>query len=298
MSRWGTDRFVAVAGLVVTVVAVTYTVLDHRALEYQRSRVLDQAIESVSRGMPTLAQTRWLPSGHELAVVTKAMADLDAILRESESGKALNAKGVLHERLGQYDAAIAAFERARRFYAGNPAWLALITNNIGDSWEERCEYRAAEARYRESLALQRTPLALANLADCLLHQHRFEEAQQLAKEAIKGDSMSVGAHFVYAKLLCESGDRKNAVEEFQRAIQIDPQYQPDTHLELSRALAATDDPDGALDEASAAIDIAPTFAEAHAWYADLLEKKGDIGSAKYERQKARRLMSLRKPGSC
>jgi tetratricopeptide (TPR) repeat protein len=298
MSKWSTDRFVTLAGLAVAVIAVIYTIRDHRALDYQRSLVLDQAIESVSRGMPTLAQTRWLPSGHELAVITKAMADLDAILRGGESGKAYNAKGVLHERLGQYDNALAAFERARRFYAGNPAWLALITNNIGDSWEERCEYRTAEARYRESLALHRTPLALANLAECLFRQHRFEEALRLAKEAIGGDRMSVGAHFVYAKLLWQSGDRKNAIEEFQRAIQIDPQYQPDTHLELSRALAMTDDPDGALDEASAAIDIAPTFAEAHEWYAGLLEKKGDAGSARYERQKAGRLMSLQKPGSC
>jgi len=298
MRRWNFDRILAAVGATAAIIAVIYVVLDHKAIGYQRGVMINRAIEGVSRGMPTIAQTRWMPTGDELAVVNKAMADLDTILDGGSNASAYNLKGILYMRRGEYDNALASFDRARRLYVRKRSSLAIVVNNIGDVWEERCEYRSAEARYRESLSIKRTSLALANLADCLLHQRRLDEARRYAKEALTLDRMSIGAHFVYAKILWQGGETKDALIEFERAIQIDSRYQPDTHLEFSRALAATGEPDRALDEASTAIDIAPSFAEAHSWYAGLLDKKGDATSAKVERQRAVSLMSMRKPGTC
>jgi superkiller protein 3 len=174
----------------------------------------------------------------------------------------------------------------------------MILNNIGDVYEEQCRLKEAEEQYRRSLAMSHSVVATANLAECLFQQNRIAEALHEIIDVMEVDPNFVGTHLVYGKILWRRNDRKQALEQFTRAVQIDPKYQPETHLQLSRALMALDSPQAALDEAAEAVNVAPNFAEAHAWYAEVLEKNGAVSDAETERHKAKTLMTARKPKAC
>ena len=269
------------------------------AQKRQMQTLVVRATEGVSRGMPTLPQTAWLPTGDELVLINRALADLDAIIAiDSTQVSAHNARGMCLARAGNYPEALAAYGRAFELCGGHAGCRAGVLNNIGDVFAEQCSLKDAEDRYRASLRAYDSVLARANLAACLLNQNRVDEALHEIVDVIDVDPNFVGVPFVYGKILWRRNERDAALRQLRQAVQIDPKYQPETHLALSKALLATEDLDSAVDEAAAAVDVAPGFAEGHAWYAEVLRRKGDINDAAAESKKARALMTSRKPHGC
>jgi len=298
MKKLNVDRLIAAVAAVAALIAVWYAVVLDRTAKRQASALVPRAVEGITRGMPTLAQTTWVPTGDELAAVNRALSDIDAVIEiNAKDGSAHNARGMLLTRLGDYEGALGAYGKAFDLF-NRPKPRAIVLNNIGDVYAERCQLHEAATKYRASLGAYKTALATANLADCLLRQGKIPEALHEAVDAVNQDDNFVGAHFVYGKILWRMSDQKRAIEQYERAVQIDSKYQPETHLELSKALAATGESDRALDEALTAVEIAPSFAEAHAWFADLLERAGSTQEAAVERARAKRLMTVRKPTAC
>jgi tetratricopeptide (TPR) repeat protein len=310
------EKIAVLAAIVTTLVAVAalwyarqQTTYARQEITYERQQIAQQkrqahllavtAVQGVSRGMPTFAQTAWLPAGEELGVINRAVGDLDAVIAiESTETSAYIARGVCLARLGNYEAAFASYQRAIELCGSQNKCTAVVLNDIGDVYAEQCQLKQAEEKYRQSLRTHYSILATANLAECLLEQNRVDEAHHEILGIIDADPNFVGTHLVYGKILWRRNQRQEAIKQFERAVQIDPRYQPETHLELSKAYLASDNTPDALAEASAAIVVAPNFAEAHAWYAEVLEKAGTSSVADSERRKAKALMARRKPHTC
>jgi tetratricopeptide (TPR) repeat protein len=281
---------IALIGTTGTVLSLIYALHTASVAKTREAHaVVTRAFASVSRGFPSLPETRWLPVGREKEQLEEALTET-ARARD-------NVLGILLQRDGQYDHAMKEYQTALRLVERDAPWRALILDNIGALQSEQCQYVAAERSFRASLEAKDHALAHANLADCLLRQNRVPDARAHIRLALKKDPHSVGPHLVYGKILWKLNARDEAIAELKTARDIDPMYQPDAHLELSKSLAAMGDPEGALDEASAAIDVAPNFAEAHEWYAGLLEKSGDVASAKVERRRVQELKRFRKPNT-
>lgn len=295
------ERILLWAAIIAAFAAVAALWYAKAQLDQQRkqtARLVPRAIEGITHGMPTVAQTAWLPIGEELHTIQRALTDLDGILASSpnEIG-AHNARGMCLARLGQYDDALAAYGHAVNLCRGKQC-KAIVLNNIGDVYAEQCRLKDAEEKYRASLHMANSVLAKANLAACLLDQNRVDEALHEIVDIVGADSSFVGVELVYGKILWRHGEHKQALEHFERAVQIDPKYQPETHLELSKARMEMGDKDGALDEAAEAVNVAPNYAEAHAWYASVLGKVGATVDANAERRKATALMTARKTARC
>jgi len=291
--------WVGIVGALAGVIAVWFAWRQGAQQQAQMAMIVPRAVEVITRGMPTLAQTGWLPTGEELGAINRAIADLDGIIAAAPNElSAHNARGICLARLGNYDAALAAYGRAKELCGGRPACRGMVLNNIGDVYEEQCRLKEAEEQYRRSLATWRSVVARANLAECLFQQNRVGEALHEIIDVVDADPNFVGTHLVYGKILWRRNERQQALEQFRRAVQIDPKYQPETHLELSKALMVLDSPQAALDEAAEAVNVAPNFAEAHAWYAEVLEKNGAVSDADAEHRKAKALMTARKSKAC
>lgn len=290
---------IGLIGTTAAVLSLIYTLHTASVAKQREAHArVTRAFASVSRGFSSLPETQWLPVGREKEQLEEALTETEqARDMDPKSAAIHNIRGILLGRAGQYDHAMKEFQIALGLVRRDAGGRAVILDNIGSLQSEQCQYAAAERSFRASIESKDHALAHANLADCLLRQNRVPDARAHIRLALKKDPNSVGPHLVYGKILWKLNACDEAIAELKAARDIDPMYQPDAHLELSKALAAMGDSEGALDEASAAIDVAPNFAEAHDWYAGLLEKAGDVASAKVERKRVQELKRFRKPNA-
>jgi len=100
-------------------------------------------------------------------------------------------------------------------------WLAT---NASTPFEERENY-LLEANQAATLALQlnnRNALALAFRAEILADQLRFDQATQLAQQAVALEPNSMDTHRVYAYVLESTRYYSQAIEEYKAAAEIEP----------------------------------------------------------------------------
>lgn len=100
-------------------------------------------------------------------------------------------------------------------------WLAT---NASTPFDERENY-LLEANQASTLALQldnRNALALAFRAEILADQLRFDQAAQLAEQAVALEPNSMDTHRVYAYLLESTRYYSQAIEEYKAAAEIEP----------------------------------------------------------------------------
>lgn len=100
-------------------------------------------------------------------------------------------------------------------------WLAT---NTSTPFDEREEY-LLEANQAATLALQldnRNALAVAFRAEILADQLRFEQATQLAEQAVALEPNSMDTHRVYAYILESTRYYSQAIEEYKIAASLEP----------------------------------------------------------------------------
>jgi tetratricopeptide (TPR) repeat protein len=133
-----------------------------------------------------------------------------------------------------YDQLLAAYDNIQRAVEMDPessdaqAILSLVLDwlatNTTTPFEDRESY-LLEASQAATLALQldnRNALALAFRAEILADQLRFDQATQLAEQAVALEPNSMDTHRVYAYVLESTRYYSQAIEEYQAAAEIEP----------------------------------------------------------------------------
>lgn len=127
--------------------------------------------------------------------------------------------GVVHSRLGEFDAAMRYFEEARRLDANNGELLTdmgyalLLQNRPAD----------AEAVLRQALAINpELNRAHTNLAVALGQQGRMDESFTQFRQVVP----EAEAHANVAFLHVQRGEGTQAIEHYSRALTLDPNLKP------------------------------------------------------------------------
>ena len=169
-------------------------------------------------------------------------------LQNDQTAAAAFAAGVRANRNGDYDDAIAQFERVLQV---TPT-CADCYFNIGVSHSRLNRYADAETAYRRALAI-RSDYAPAHygLADIFTRQNRPEEAAAARGEANRIAVRQLAAGRAQARETLtrgiaswNSGDMGDALQLFRRASETDPTL-ADAHYWLGLAHEASGDPAGA-----------------------------------------------------
>jgi len=104
-----------------------------------------------------------------------------------------------------------------------------------------------------------------------------ERALALARDGLGHDEDPV-LRFLAGVALCEMGRAREAVEEFSKSVELDPE-DPEYRSHLARALFRDGRSDDADKEALRVLDSAPQFSDAIATRALVLERRGELDEA-------------------
>jgi Flp pilus assembly protein TadD len=131
--------------------------------------------------------------------------------------------GVRKMGRGDLDAAIDHFRNASRL---RPE-LAETKNNLGAALIKQHRYGEAIAVLEEALQVAKPlPETRRSLAEAYCETGRFAEAHELAKQLLEQDPTSLSLLTTNAIALFRLGEREKGIEEIERALSLDPEYEP------------------------------------------------------------------------
>lgn len=104
--------------------------------------------------------------------------------------------------------------------------------------------------------------ALRNLAKVLGWAGKFQEADERAQLAVLGLPNDANAHYLAGNAFWRDGSLDQAVQEFERAIEINPDYN-DALVQLGYVLCEHDNPEAALGPFQQALQLDPTQADVY-----------------------------------
>ena len=119
--------------------------------------------------------------------------------------------------------------------------LALAFRRLGNIRTTEGAFPQAFELYQRSLSWEDTPETHVNLASCYLFSNRSDDSLVEASKALLLDPNNARAFNVQGKAWMKKGDYKKAVDSLQRAIQIQPEFEPAYALGVS--LLALKDPE-------------------------------------------------------
>lgn len=159
-------------------------------------------------------------AGQALDAARKAV-ELDSYLAAGHSalGAALTNTGKVEEAIGE-------LERARTLDARS----ARAASNLGLALERKGDIDAAEARLRESVALQPTSEIRHRLALFLQRRGRYADAAAELRELVRGTPDHAGAYVNLGGVLHLMGKDEEAAGAFQRSLEIAPSARGYTNL--------------------------------------------------------------------
>ncbi len=188
-----------------------------------------------------------------------------------DDADALTLAGIVAQRTGRTDAAIAAFTRARDADPTNPARhqnMAVALKNGG-------RFEAARAVFGEALRLRPGHAAtLANLGSCLIEMNLFEEALAVLDAAGEHPDALNNGGVALARL----GRHAEAAERYQAALRLRP-GNGDVTINLADALCAGGEDARAERLLTAITPGQPAFVRGANQLGLLRERRGDFSGA-------------------
>lgn len=233
----------------------------------------------------------------------------------TRSALSWQAEAEIHREVGNYPAALAAYQRAAQLEPENPdplvaqAEIYMTDRRITQAYELAAQAVAVGpenvpalniyarsldwlGRYEDAInaafdALDlegENPTTLAILGEIYSDVGNWSRAQSYIDQALAVDPEHVLALRNQAVLYELQGDYERAIDIFRQAIEVAPD-QPDLYIELGRQYQALSDWDNAIASYNAAVDVAPTAVtlDALGWG---LYLSGDTLQAQRELRKA------------
>jgi protein O-GlcNAc transferase len=186
--------------------------------------------------------------------------------------------------------AVAEFQKAAELDPNQ----ADIHYTLGVTLWQQGDFDKAAAALRA--AIQTKPdyaEAHYTLGTVLKQQGKLQEAAASLREAIRLQPDFAGAHTTLSTILRQLGDAEGAARERQLGAEISKDK---TNLQAAtfdtnsgKRLLKVGDIEGAISQFRAAINLAPTYAEAHFHLAQALRQKGETAESTKEFQRAAQL---------
>ncbi len=181
-------------------------------------------------------------------------------------------RGLARLRSGEWDEALAAFDRALAF---RPGYASAYTNR-GVALQRAGRPGPAAESYRRALQLEPgSRPALKNLADLYLEEGEPEEAFALYRQALTGGEEYTGIAVDLARGLAREGRGEEAAAVYREIIR----SRPDNHsarLGLGNLLLKEGDLSAAREQYRAAVEINPHSVTARYNLANLLIEEGRV----------------------
>ncbi len=269
------------------------------------------------------AQTQVQPDPHYIKGVElqragkldEAVTEYEAALKTGARLEVLGNLGAVLAQLGRYEAAIARYEEALKLAPKHPMILfnlALAHYKSGDLT------RAAEIFEALSISDTKNRRAAILLADCRFQLGQYKRAIELLDPIYHGDPDDLGvvyllgnaylrdhqpdkgqpllekilrngesaeAHLMMATALSGVFRNKEAIVEYEKAIQLNPKL-PMAHVGVATEYLRQSDPDRALKEYRAELEINPNDYTAHFYIGYLARTNGDYNQATESLQRA------------
>lgn len=161
---------------------------------------------------------------------TRARAAFEeAIAINPERGEYYFNRGACEQSLGHYDMAIHNYEMAVRL---SPSIFQAFQNEAQCYLDQQNPEKAEEVLLAGTRANPFTAEAFINVANFCLSRGDQAGARLWFSKAIAADPDNPRGHREYGLFLARTGDRKAAVEEFRRSLNLAP-AQPDVSARLS-----------------------------------------------------------------
>ena len=182
-----------------------------------------------------------------LAAVDRALESANALLNEANE--------LLKQE--QYSQAIAKYEE---LLVARPSFYQAH-EFIGIAYREMGDYDAALAQFEKVLAEDaRHAGALISLGDILVSQQKLDEALEYFEKAVDQTSDAI-VPFNVAEIYFNQGDAAKALEYYQVAAEYKPEW-ADPHLKMGYAYLNTGDLDGAKVSFQKVVEVAPDSPQA------------------------------------
>jgi Tfp pilus assembly protein PilF len=124
-----------------------------------------------------------------------------------------------------------------------------------------------------------------NLALLYAKRGDFTKADELWRDNLVRDPMFTLSRVSYAESLASRGQRRSAIEQYERLVQDKPDYVA-ARESLARLYLAENDPSRALEQLKPALTQAPADPDLQELHGDAEAKLGDPASAKTDWQQA------------
>jgi tetratricopeptide (TPR) repeat protein len=145
------------------------------------------------------------------------------------------------------------------------------------TWQQSRMYRNAETLYQTTIAHNPACwLAYDHLVDILYQANRIPEAMNLFEEALR--IKPAVAHYSLGNTLLRKGRTSEAIDQFTKALQIDPNY-AEAHNNLGYALLVTGRASAAIEQCEEALRIDPSHSLAHNNLGNALVQTGRASEA-------------------
>jgi len=243
----------------------------------------------------------WAYPIHNLALVESERGNYDEAIRLYEFAMTVAPRysylpyslGLLYVRLGD-------FQNARKWFDQARATLEQYSKPRNGAWPERARIWNAlgtveRSMGRESKALDFFQKAMAddpndlnarhNLALVFAKRSDFIKADELWRGNLDRDSSFMLSRISYAESLATRGQRKSAIEQYERLIQDKPEY-VSGRQSLARLYLAENDPTRALSQLKEASGLAPADPALVELRGDIEARLGDTAAAKADWQQA------------
>ncbi len=270
------------------------------ALSLEKTGRLDEALASISEGLrirPEYAPA--ILKRAELLLKLGRFSESAAVLKpflvkNPSSPMALYLLGRVEFAQGDFATADDLYRRATEAWPSfGSAWFGLgeADKRLGRNAESEKDYQLAESHKDQyppagdELYSEMMKLATGienHLAEArqLLNQRKFDQASEIYKEVLKQypDNLDCLVNLLYIAQYPNQATPEEVEDLYQRARAASPQL-PEVYLYHGTALAAEGKYDAAVAEIEKAIQLKPNNAQAHAWLADVWERRHRLADA-------------------
>ncbi len=188
----------------------------------------------------------------------------------------LHLLGILINQMGQPDAGVALLRQAVELAPER----AEFHNSLANALRAQGDLRAAAAAYEKALAVEpRSAEVFTNLGALLEQTGNLEDATLCYLRALEINPAYPDAHYTLGNLLKRVGNFAEAVRHYEQAIDPPSEYTPEALNNLGTALRRLRQPTLAIERFRQAVQLRPSYFEAHLNLADALEEAGRLEEA-------------------
>ena len=222
---------------------------------------------------PPQSQQQSIINLYRQGQLKEALEQVTALLQHFPNSSLLyNIFGIIHQGLGQLDAAIAAYSKALALKPDN----VDAHNNMGNALKDQGKLEEAIEAYNKALATKPNFTEVyQNLANTLKDQGKLEEAIDAYNKMLVFKPDYVEAYFNMGNILKDQRKLEEAIETYSKALDIKPDYAK-AHNNMGVSLQEIGELEKAKEAYNKALFIKPNYVDAYNNLGNVLKDQGKL----------------------